>query len=60
MKLRELWFNINETGELNLMQFKMFCKIIDLVLDEEDCTNLIKVFGGKITFDNFSYIIKHG
>lgn len=56
--MRNIWFSINKTGQLNVLQFKMFCSIIDLKLEEEDYERVVHVFGKTITYQNFKLFIK--
>lgn len=56
--MRNIWFSINKTGQLNVLQFKMFCSIIDLKLEEEDYEKVVHVFGKTITYQNFKLFIK--
>ena len=56
--MRNIWFSINKTGQLNVLQFKMFCSIIDLKLEEEEYEQVVHVFGKTITYQNFKLFLK--
>lgn len=56
--MRNIWFSINKSGELNILQFKIFCSIVDLKLEEEDYERVVHVFGKTITYQNFKLFIK--
>lgn len=60
MNLRDIWYSINKTGELNILQFKIFCSIVHLDLDEDDYERVVDVFGKTINYENFKLFLKYG
>ena len=56
--MRNIWFSINKSGELNILQFKIFCSIVHLDLDEDDYERVVHVFGKTITYQKFKLFIK--
>ncbi|MAJ81905.1 MAG: hypothetical protein CMF41_03210 [Legionellales bacterium] len=57
MSVRDLWFKIDKNGKLDIKKFKIFCSIVKLDLDDDQCTTVIKIFGGTITYDEFKFFI---
>ena len=58
MNMRDIWFSIDKSGQLNILQFKMFCSIVELKLEEGEYAQVVKIFGKTITYQNFKLFIK--
>ena len=57
--MRDIWFSINKKGDLNVLQFKIFCSIVKLELEENEYENVVHIFGKTINYDNFKLFLKY-
>lgn len=57
MSARDLWNNINESGSLNVIEFNVFLKLVNIDLEMSDVEQVVRIFGGKINYDQFKKII---
>ena len=56
--MRDLWHSVNKTGKLSVFEFKIFCSIVNLDLDDHECEKVVHIFGKTITYQNFKLFLK--
>ena len=58
MSARGFWYNINDSGDLNASEFDRFLKCLCIELEFSEVEQIVSIFGGKITYNQFKKIIK--